>query len=79
MKSKRYLTVIRLICVLALILAVYCFWLMTVPLDYDLVYVVLIGFILSLGVFVVTLITSVIIAIHLRRSRASPPDIAPRV
>ena len=39
--------VIGLIGVLALISATYCFWLMTIPLSYDLVYVVVIGFIVS--------------------------------
>jgi len=53
MKTKRSLMVIGLIGVLALISAAYCFWLMTVPLSYDLVYVVVIGFIVSLGVFVI--------------------------
>ena len=38
-----------LVGVLAFISAAYCFWLMTVPLSYNLVYVVVIGFIVSLG------------------------------
>jgi hypothetical protein len=73
MKTKRSLMVIGLIGVLALISAGYCFWLMTVPLSYDLVYVVVIGFIVSLGVFVIALITSFIFVIRLRGSRRAPP------
>jgi len=75
MKTKRSLMVIGLIGVLALISAAYCFWLMTVPLSYDLVYVVVIGFIVSLGVFVIALISSFIFAIRLRRSRRAPPSL----
>jgi hypothetical protein len=60
------LIVVALIGALALVSAGYCFWLMTVPLSYDLVYVVVSGFILSLAVFFVALI---IIAVRLRRSR----------
>ena len=44
-----------LVGVLPLISATYCFWLMTIPLSYNLVYVVVIGFIVSLGVFVMRL------------------------
>ena len=72
MKTKRSLIVITLICALALVSAVYCFWLMTVPLSYDLVVPVVIGFVLSLLVFVSALITSIIIAFRLRRSHAAP-------
>ena len=72
---------IALIGVLAFISAAYCFWLMTVPLSYDLVYVVVIGFIVSLGVFVIALISSFIFVIRLRRSRRAPrsPQITPTV
>jgi len=66
MKTKWSLMVIGLIGMLALISAAYCFWLMTVPLSYDLVYVVVIGFIVSLGVFVIALISSLIFVIRLR-------------
>ena len=52
MKTKLALKVVGLIGLLALISAGYCFWLMTVPLSYDWVPVVLIGFVLSTGVFV---------------------------
>ena len=61
-----------LIGVLALISAAYCFWLMSVPLSYNLVYVVVIGFIVSLGVFVIALIGSFVFVIRLRRSRRAP-------
>jgi len=73
--------VIGLIGVLALISAAYCFWLMTVPLSYDLVYVVVIGFIVSLGVFVIALISSFIFVIRLRGSRRAPrsPQSTPTV
>jgi len=50
MKTKLALKVVGLIGVLALISAGYCFWLMTVPLSYDWVPVVLIGFVVSIGV-----------------------------
>ena len=68
-----------LVGMLALISAGYCFWLMTVPLSYDLVYVVVIGFVVSLVVFVIALIGSFIFVMRLRRSlRASDsPRIAP--
>ena len=73
--------VIALIGVLAFISAAYCFWLMTVPLSYDLVYVVVIGFIVSLGVFVIALISSFILVIRLRGSRRAPrsPQSTPTV
>jgi len=67
MKTKLALKVVGLIGLLALILASYCFWLMTVPLSYDFVPVVVIGFVLSTGVFVISLITSFIVLIRLRR------------
>jgi membrane protein implicated in regulation of membrane protease activity len=63
--------VIGLIGMLALISAAYCFWLMTIPLSYDLVYVVVIGFAVSLGVFVIALISSFVIVVRLRRSHRS--------
>ncbi len=61
-----------LVGVVALISAAYCFWLMTVPLSYNLVYVVVIGFIVSLGMFVIALIGSFIFVIRLRRSHRPP-------
>ena len=72
MKTKLSLIVTSLICVLALVSAVYCFWLMTVPLSYNLVVPVLIGFVLSLLLFVIALIISIIAAIRLRKSHAAP-------
>ena len=72
MKTKLVLTIAGLIGVLALISAGYCFWLMTVPLSYDWVPVVLIGFVVAMGVFVVSLITSFIVLIRLRRSPRAP-------
>jgi cytochrome c biogenesis protein CcdA len=79
MKTKLALKVIGLVGVLALISAGYCFWLMTVPLSYDWVPVVVIVFVVAMGVFVISLITSFIILIRLRRSpecsadQADPP------
>ena len=70
MNTKLALKVVGTIGVLSLISTIYCFWLMTIPLSYDLVYVVVIGFIVSLGVFVVALIASFIFVIRLRRSRS---------
>ena len=56
MTTKLALTVVGLIGVLALISAGYCFRLMTVPLSYDWVPVVLIGFVVAIGVFVIYLV-----------------------
>jgi membrane protein implicated in regulation of membrane protease activity len=79
MKTKLALKVVGLIGVLALISAGYCFWLMTVPLSYHWVPVVLIGFVVSIGVFVISLITSFILLTRLRRSPRAPnaPQIRP--
>jgi hypothetical protein len=79
MKTKLALKVVGVIGVLALISAGYCFWLMTVPLSYDWVPVVLIGFVVSIGAFVFSLITSFIVFIRLRRSPRAPnaPQIKP--
>lgn len=74
MRTKRALQVVGLISVLALISAIYCYWLMTIPLSYDRVYVVVFGFIASLAVFVIALISSFILCIRLRRLRGAPPD-----
>ena len=81
MKTKLALKVVGLIGVFALILAGYCLWLMTVPLSYDWVPFVVIGFVLSTGVFVISLITSFIVLIRLRRSPRSPnaPQIGPTI
>ena len=72
MKTKLVLKIAGLIGVLALISTGYCFWLMTVPLSYHWVPVVLIGFVVSIGVFVISLISSFIILIQLGRSRRTP-------
>jgi len=79
MKTKPVLKIAVLIGVLALVSAGYCFWLMTVPLSYHWVPVVLIGFVVSIGVLVISLITSFIILIRLRRSprAANLPQIRP--
>ena len=68
MKPKLVLKVAGLIGVLALISAGYCFWLMTVPLSYDWVYAVVIGFVVSICVFVISLISSIIFLVRLRRA-----------
>lgn len=67
MKTKLALKVVGLIGVLALISAGYCFWLMTVPLSYHWVPVVLVGFVVAIGVFVISLVTSFIVVVRLRR------------
>jgi membrane protein implicated in regulation of membrane protease activity len=77
MKFKRYLVGFGLIGILAFISAVYCFWLMTVPLSYDLVYVVVVGFVVSIGVFFIALIGSFILAIRLRRSHGASSNSTP--
>ena len=69
MKFKVVLTIAVLIGVLALISAGYCFWLMNIPLSYRWVPVVVTGFLLAIFVFVISLITSFIVLIRLRRSR----------
>jgi len=79
--TKPALKVVGLIGVLALISAGYCFWLMTVPLSYDWVYAVVVGFVVSIGVFVISLISSIIFLVRLRRSRRAPntPQIKPTI
>ena len=79
MKTKLVLKIAGLIGVLALISTGYCFWLMTVPLSYDWVPVVLIGFVVAIGVFLISVITSFVVLTRLRRSaRASNvPEIRP--
>jgi membrane protein implicated in regulation of membrane protease activity len=68
MKTKLVLTIAILIGVLALISAGYCFWLMNIPLSYRWVPVVVTGFLLAIFVFVISLITSLVALIRLRRS-----------
>lgn len=79
MKTKLVLIVAGVLGVFGLASGSYCFWLMTVPLSYDLVPVVLIGFVVSIGVFVLALITSFIALIRLRRSPRAPsnPQVRP--
>ncbi len=72
MKNKLVFAVAGLIGMFALVLAAYCFWLMTVPLSYHWVPVVLIGFVVGIGVFVISLIISFIALIRSRRSPAAP-------
>jgi len=81
MNTKLALMVAGVIGVLAFISAAYCFWLMTVPLSYDLVYVVVIGFAVSLCVFVIALISSFICVLRLRRIRRAPrsPQTTPTI
>jgi zinc transporter ZupT len=72
MKTKLVLIIAVLSGVIALVSACYCFWPMTIPLSYNWVPVVLIGFAMGIGVFVVSLITSVIVLMRLRRSHGAP-------
>ena len=65
MKSKLVVKIAGVIAILALISGGYCFWLMTVPLSYDWVPVVLIGFVVAIGVFVTALITSFVFLVRL--------------
>ena len=69
MKTKRALIVVGFIGLIAFLSAAYCFWLMTVPLSYDWVYIVAIGFILSLMVLGAASISSLVLFMRLRRSR----------
>jgi len=79
MKTKLVLTVAMLIAVLALVSGGYCFWLMNVPLSYKWVPVVITGFLLAIFMFIVSLITSLLAFIRLRRSphAPNPPQIRP--
>ena len=81
MKTKLVLTIAILIGVLALISAGYCFWLMTIPLSYRWVPVVITGFLLAIFVFVISLITSLVVLIRLRRLPRSSnvPEIRPTI
>jgi len=69
MKTKRALVVTGSIAVISFLSGAYCFWMMTVPLSYDWVYVVVIGFIVSVGAFIISLITLLVLVTRLRRSR----------
>ena len=72
MKTKLVLTIAVVIGVLALISAGYCFWLMNVPLSYRWVPVVEAGFLLAIFMFIISLITSFVAFIRLRRSHRAP-------
>lgn len=74
MKTKLVLKVTVLIGVLALISAGYCFWLMTVPLSYEWVPVVITGFLLAIFVFIISLVTFFIALTQSRRS-PRPPNV----
>jgi hypothetical protein len=81
MKRKLVLKVAILVGGLALISAGYCFWLMTVPLSYNWVPVVVTGFLLAVFMFIMSLITSFVVLIQLRRSPRAPntPEIRPPI
>jgi hypothetical protein len=68
MKTKLVLNGAVLIGALALISAGYCFWLITTPFSYDWVPVVLIGFVVAIGVLVISWVTLFIVFVRLRRS-----------
>lgn len=72
MKTKLVLTIAVLIGVLSLVSAGYCFWLMNVPLSYRWIPLVESGFLLGIFMFIISLITSIVASIRLRRSSRSP-------
>jgi membrane protein implicated in regulation of membrane protease activity len=67
------LLVVGLLGVFALIAAGYCLWLTTTSLSYRRVDIVENELLLSLGVFVIALISSVVIIVRWRRSRLASP------
>ena len=81
MKTKLVLMVAALIGVLSLISGGYCFWLMNVPLSYRWVPVVVTGFLLAIFVFIISLVTSIVALVRLRRSPGAPniPQIRPTI
>ena len=81
MKTKVILTIAILFGALGLIAAGYCFWLMDNPLSYRWVPVVITGFLVAIFVFILSLTTSIIALIKLRRSVRAPnvPQTAPRI
>jgi len=81
MKTKLVLTIAVLIGVLSLISGGYCFWLMNVPLSYRWVPVVVTGFLLAIFMFIISLITSFVAYMRLRRSPRAPnvPQIRPTI
>jgi hypothetical protein len=77
MKTKRILIIAMVIGVFSLVGAGYCFWLMNVPLSYRWVPVVITGFLLGIFLFIISLITSLITLVQLRRSpdASNPPQL----
>ena len=73
MKYMIGLLAVGLLGVFALIAAGYCLWLTTTSLSYRRVNIVENELLLSLGVFVITLISSVVIIVRWRRSRLGSP------
>jgi len=68
MKTKLVLAIAVLSGVVSLISGGYCFYLMNVPLSYRWVPVVVTGFLLAVFMFIMSLITSFVALIRLRRS-----------
>jgi hypothetical protein len=81
MKTKLLLAIAVLIGVLSRISGGYCFYLMNVPLSYRWVPVVVTGFLLAVFMFIMSLITSFVAFIRLRRSLRAPntPEIRPTI
>jgi hypothetical protein len=67
------LLIVGLLGVFALIAAGYCLWLTTTSLSYRRVDIVENELLLSLGVFVIALVSSVVIIVRWRRSRRASP------
>ena len=74
MKTNLVLTIAVVTGVLSLVSGGYCFWLMNVPLSYKWVPVVITGFLVAIFVFIISLITSFVAFIRLRRS-PRPPNV----
>jgi hypothetical protein len=73
MKYMIGLLAVGLLGVSALIAAGYCLWLTTTSLSYRRVDIVENEFLLSLGVFAIALVSSVVIIVRWRRSRLASP------
>jgi membrane protein implicated in regulation of membrane protease activity len=73
MKYMIGLLVVGLVGVSALIAAGYCLWLTTTSLSYRRVDIVENEFLLSLGVFAIALVSSVVIIVRWHRSRLASP------
>jgi membrane protein implicated in regulation of membrane protease activity len=73
MKYMIGLLVVGLVGVSALIAAGYCLWLTTTSLSYRRVDIVENEFLLSLGVFAIALVSSVVIVLRWHRSRLASP------